>query len=291
MAGDRDCGHCSHPLLIRSPEQNPSVLDVASPAERQLFTAEQVDAIHRIYVQHAGVFLREGGSLEKHQQIHGCQKFRYEPIKNPLVSIIIPFRDQATLTEQCLASIRANAGSIKYEIILVNNQSSEDQTNKWVKNLKHIQDIKIIDFDSDFNFAKINNVARKSCRGDYLLFLNNDIVFQSPEVLSQLMAPFACRSVGAVGSQLRYPDNSIQHNGVVIVRGERRALLEPGKTIDHPAILNRLTPLLVEEEFSAASAACLMIKTEIFDELNGFNESFAVTFNDVDLCLRLRQLG
>ena len=291
MAGHQRSGHCSQPLLIRCPKQNPSVLDIASPAERQLFTPEQVDAIHRICTNHGRVFLREGGELEPHPEIPGCQRLIYEPVNHPLVSIIIPFRDQATLTGQCLASIRANAGSIKYEIILVNNQSSEDKTNKWVKNLKHIQDITIIDFDADFNFAKINNVARKSCRGDYLLFLNNDIVFQSPDVLSQLMAPFACRSVGAVGSQLRYPDNSIQHNGVVIVRGERRALLEPGKTIDHPAILNRLTPLLVEEEFSAASAACLMIKTEIFDELNGFNESFAVTFNDVDLCLRLRQLG
>lgn len=291
MAGDRNSGHCSQPLLIRSPERNPTVLDVASPAERQLFTSEQVDAIHRIYTQHASLFLQAGGSLEPHPMIPGCQTFRYEPADNPLVSIIIPFRDQAKLTQQCLASIKLHAGSVKYEILLVNNQSSEIETREWLDQLNGTEDIKTLDFDGDFNFARINNLARQSCEGDYLLFLNNDVVFQSPEILKQLMNPFACRSVGAVGSQLRYPDNSIQHNGVVMIRGERRALLEPGKTIDHPAILDRLTPLQVEEEFSAASAACLMIKTHLFDEIGGFNELFAVTFNDVDLCLRLRQLG
>ena len=291
LANDGRSGHCSHPLLIRSPDRNPSVLDIASPAERQLFSQEQMEAIHRVCTRHAGIYLRDGGRLQLHPEIPGCQQFSYDPVDNPLVSIIIPFRDQAALTERCIASIQRHAGSTRYEIILVNNQSREPETTHWLTTLAQSPDLHVLDFDSEFNFAAINNAARKHCNGEYLLFLNNDIEFQSPNILQQLMAPFACRGVGAVGSRLKYPDNSLQHQGVVIIRGERRALLEPGKTIGHPAVLARLTPLLVEEDFSAASAACLMIRADLFDELNGFNEAYAVTFNDVDLCLRLRKLG
>ena len=159
-------------------------------------------------------------------------------------------------------------------------------TQAWLNDLRRQAEIKLLDLDIPFNFATLNNAARRLCTGNYLLLLNNDIEFKSDDILQKLLDPFAYQSTAAVGSRLLYPDGEIQHQGVVLITGERRALLEPGKTLREQAVIDRLTPLRVEESFNATSAACLMIKAELFDAVGGFNEQYAVTFNDVDLCLR-----
>ena len=291
LANGGRSGHCPETLLTRTPFRNPSLLDIASPMERQLFDDKQIAALNRTLATHAKPFLAEGGWLEPHHQIPGAQRCRWKPDSSTFVTIIIPFKDQSEVTQTCINSIRRYAGAISYEIILINNNSVEQQTLNWLSTLDHERDTTVLNISSEFNFAALNNAARRSARGNFLLLLNNDIEFRSANTLEQLLAPFAFKNTGAVGSRLRYPDGSLQHQGAVMIRGERRALLEPGKGIADPAILDRLTPLQVEEEFSAASAACLMIKTDLFDDIQGFNEDFAVTFNDVDLCLRLKQKG
>ena len=278
------CGHCSDVLLIRQQALNPSILDVASPLERQGFNLDQIQGINTIAAKRSEAFLSQGGSIEPHPHLAGCQRLRFEPKESPKVSIIIPFRDQLELTRACLQSIRKHAGEINYEIILVNNGSRETSTINWLNGLRHEGDIKRLDLDIDFNFALINNEARKICRGDFLLFLNNDIEFRTANTLQTLLDPFALNSIGAVGSRLFYPDGEIQHQGVILVSGERRALLEPGKTIQCQGVLDRLTPLRVEESFSAASAACLMVKSKVFDAVGGFNDS-VITFHDLQNAL------
>ena len=291
LANGGRSGHCSETLLTRTPFRNPSLLDIASPMEQQVFHDKQIAALNRTLATHAEPFLAEGGWLEPHHEIPGAQRCRWKPETSTIVTILIPFKDQSEVTQACIDSIHRYAGEINYEIILINNNSLEQKTFDWLSTFDHERDIKILNINSEFNFASLNNAGRRSARGNFLLLLNNDIEFHSAKTLEHLLAPFAFKSTGAVGSRLRYPDGSLQHQGAVMIRGERRALLEPGKGIADSAILNRLTPLRVEEEFSAASAACLMIKTDVFDAVQGFNEEFAVTFNDVDLCLRLRQKG
>lgn len=285
------CGHCGESLLIRTPALNPSILDVGSPMERHWFNNNQINAINNMLTSQSARFLAEGGAIQPHPEIPGCQRFRFQPEQHIKVSIIIPFKDNVELTQTCLSSIRSFAGQTEYEVILANNGSVKEPTKEWLSSLHSTKDIKIIDLAIDFNFATINNVARKHCSGNFLLFLNNDIEFQSANILEELLAPFAFKTTGAVGSKLLYPDGATQHQGVVLIRGERRALREPGKSIGDQAILDDYLPLRVEEEVSAASAACLLVRAELFDDVGGFNEAYAVTFNDVDLCLRIRQLG
>ena len=291
LANGGRSGHCSETLLTRSPFLNPSVLDIASPMERRLFHETQISSLNTTLARRAEPFLTKEGWIEPHPTIPGCQRCQWKPKSSTLVTIVIPFKDQSKCTHACIESIRRNAGSIRYEIILINNNSVEQQTDDWLATLDNEIDITVLEIKSEFNFAALNNAARSHAHGEFLLFLNNDIEFRSANTLVQLLAPFAFKTTGAVGSRLLYPDGSLQHQGAVIIRGERRALLEPGKGIEKASILDRLTPLQVEEEFSAASAACLMIKTKLFDAIQGFNEAFEVTFNDIDLCLRLRQHG
>ena len=151
--------------------------------------------------------------------------------------------------------------------------------------------IKIIKNKKNIGVASANNqgiIEALNDNCDKILFVNNDIEFKSPDILRQLLNPFGLNTTTAVGARLLYPNNSIQHQGVVIVKGERRCVLEPGKHLSNRAIIETLTPLRVQEEFTAATGACLLVKTADYDAIEGFDEQLAVVFNDVDLCLRLR---
>jgi O-antigen biosynthesis protein len=284
-------GHCKQVLLARDLDRNPTVPDVAVPRDQQRFTGPQSQEILEITQRRAHPLLAAGGRLESHPLLPGCHRLRFEPAEPPLVSILIPFRDGVQLTQACVASIRRSAGAIPYELVLIDNGSSDPETVTWLESLQDCRDIQVVNLDCPFNFSRINNIARQACRGDFLLFLNNDVEFQGVDVLASLLDPFAYGHTWAVGARLRYPDGAIQHQGVVLIKGERRALLEPGKMVDEAAVLQTITPLCVQEEFSAATGACLLVRAERFDQVGGFDESFVVTFNDVDLCLRLRAAG
>ncbi len=283
--------HCKEVLLARNLVHNPTVPDVAAPCEQNRFTLEQSEEILEITQHRARVLLRSGGRLERHPNLPGCHRLRWQPIPLPLVSILIPFRDKIALTQACLASIRRGAGTIPYELVLIDNGSCEPETMAWLHQQRNCADIRIVRLDEPFNFSRINNSARRHCKGNYLLFLNNDVEFRGDDVLARLLDPFACRGTWAVGARLHYPDGAIQHQGVVLIKGERRALLEPGKMLAEPAVVNTLAPLCVQEEFSAATGACLLVRADRFDQIGGFDDRFVVTFNDVDLCLRLRAAG
>jgi GT2 family glycosyltransferase len=284
-------GHCKEVLLARDLVKNPSVPDVATPRDQRLLSLEQAQEILLITQRRASCLLRPGGRIEAHPRLPGCHRLRFEPADSPLVSILIPFRDRMSLTQACLASIRRSAGHVPYEIVLIDNGSSDPETLDWLEQLRDCQGFRIVRLDEPFNFSRLNNIARKECGGDYLLFLNNDVEFQRRDVLARLLDPFACRHTWAVGARLRYPGGAIQHQGVVLIKGERRALLEPGKMESVSAVLNTLAPLSVQEEFTAATGACLLVRADYFDRVGGFNQDFAVTFNDVDFCLRLREAG
>ena len=203
------------------------------------------------------------------------------------VSIIIPTKDQKKLMEKCVSSILNRTIYNDYEIIIVDNGSSDISTANYLKSLLSEHDnIKVIEYLSDFNYSKINNLAAASASGKYLLFLNNDVEVINEDWLSALVEHAQRPEVGAVGCKLLYPDNTIQHAGVIF--NERSAGHAFYKTLEKDSVFNLAN---VVRNYSAVTGACLMIRKDLFESIGGFDGSFWVTYGDVDICFTLRSLG
>ena len=222
-----------------------------------------------------------------------CQtiyRFKYEIENKPLISIIIPNKDNIGLLSKCLKSILEKSTYKNIEIIVVENNSEDKKTFEYYDSLKEYKQIKVIIYKADgkFNYSAINNYAVKYANGQHLIFLNNDIEIINEDWIEEMLMYSQREDVGAVGAKLYYPDNTIQHAGIGI------GILEiAGHYFRHfpdniPGYMGRLH---YAQNVSAVTAACLMIKKEIFDKVNGFDKKFEVAFNDIDLCLRIRQAG
>jgi GT2 family glycosyltransferase len=202
----------------------------------------------------------------------------------PLVSIIIPTRDHYELLRDCVRSIETRTTYQQYEILIVDNGSQEAQTLAYLASVPH----QVIRDEASFNFARLNNRAAILARGEHLLFLNNDVEVLSPDWLEALLEHSQREEVGAVGAQLLYTDGTIQHAGVVLgvggVAGHAHKYLPVG------AAGYFFFPHLIRN-YSAVTAACLMTRKAVYEAVGGMEERLAVTFNDVDLCLRLRARG
>jgi GT2 family glycosyltransferase len=204
------------------------------------------------------------------------------------VSVIIPFRDQPRFLRTCVESVRATAGDADVEIILVDNGSSEPETATLLDALSAGAEVHVLTDERPFNWAELNNAAARQARGDVLVFLNNDIEAHRDGWLRALCAQALRPDVGAVGARLLYPDRQLQHCGIVVgltgAAGHPLAGLSP--TAD--GYLHMAT---VTRECSAVTGACLASRREVFESLDGFDETLGVDLNDVDYCLRARQLG
>ena len=218
--------------------------------------------------------------------VPGYYRAKRRIVKPGKVSIIIPTRDKLELLHRCIYSIEQKTDYSDYEILIVDNGSKQRDTLEYLRGTSH----KVIRDDGPFNFSRLNNIAAEQARGDYLLMLNNDTEVISPEWISAMVEHAQRPEVGAVGGKLLYPNGTIQHAGVLLGVGgvanhsHRGSIGQPGSCyFNFPNIIGN---------FSAVTAACLMIRKELFLGIGGFNErSLAVSFNDVDLCLRLRELG
>ena len=207
----------------------------------------------------------------------------------PKVSIIIPTRDQAILLRNCLNSIRTRSTYHNYEIIVVDNNSSESETLEYFSEISREPGTRVIEYPHEFNFAAINNFAADYANGELLLFLNNDTEIISEEWLEAMVEHAVRPEVGAVGARLLYHNGMVQHAGVIIgiggVAGHSHKFY-PG---EHPGYFSRAKAI---QNLSAVTGACLMVKKEFFKLLDGFDEkNLAVAFNDIDFCLKVRQKG
>jgi GT2 family glycosyltransferase len=210
-------------------------------------------------------------------------------IGNPLVSIIIPTKDQLKILKNCIESIKRRTTYKNYELILVDNNSTDPESLEYIHNL----DLFVLNYNEDFNFSKINNFATRHANGDYLVFLNNDTEVISPDWIQALLEHAQRPEVGAVGCKLLYPDKSIQHAGVILglspdpMTGVAGHIFNRFSYEDHGyfGLIN------VIRNYSAVTAAAMMIRKDLFEKVGGFNEDLAVCYNDVDLCLRLRENG
>lgn len=211
-------------------------------------------------------------------------------LETPLVSILIPNQDHVPDLKRCLDSIFEKTTYPNFEILILENNSRRKETQAYYCSLSGNPKIRIVDCEmtSGFNYSAINNRGAKSAKGDYFLLLNNDTEVISPDWIEQMLLFAMMPSIGAVGANLFYPDNSLQHAGVI---------LGVGGIADH-AFKGLRDPLggyahlnLMQRNISAVTAACLMVKKQDYLAVDGLDEAFAVTFNDIDFCLRLQKRG
>ncbi|MEG1650503.1 MAG: glycosyltransferase family 2 protein [Oscillospiraceae bacterium] len=212
----------------------------------------------------------------------------YDIIGSPLVSIIIPNFDHVEVLRQCIDSIETLSTYKNYELIICENNSKSPETFAYYEELAKRPNVRIVTWEREFNFSAINNFARKSASGQQLLFLNNDIEVITPEWLEEMVMFTQRKDVGACGIKLLYPNDTIQHGGIAMGVCGSAANICPLYPREHEGYMSRLA---IASNMSACTAACLMVRAEVFDEVGGFDEKLAVAFNDVDLCLKIREKG
>uniref|UniRef100_E1TAA7 Glycosyl transferase family 2 n=1 Tax=Burkholderia sp. (strain CCGE1003) TaxID=640512 RepID=E1TAA7_BURSG len=211
------------------------------------------------------------------------------PAHPPLVSLIIPTRNGVGLLKQCIESIQKKTSYSPYEIIVIDNGSDEQATLDYLDTLKSAANIRVIRDDRPFNYSALNNMAIASANGELIGLINNDIEVITDTWLEEMVSIAIQPGVGAVGAKLLYPDGTVQHAGVVTglggVAGHAHRLF-PRESFGYFA-RNALV-----SSFSAVTAACLIVRKSIYEQVGGLNEAdLAVAFNDVDFCLRVRDAG
>lgn len=218
----------------------------------------------------------------------GFYRVQYPVQGKPLVSIIIPNKDEKETLKACLDSIRKSTDYKNYEIIIVENNSTEDEIFAYYKELSKEPDIRLLRWKKEFNYSAINNFGAKHAKGEYLLFLNNDVTIITPEWMSEMLGMCGRPEVGAVGVKLIYPDNTIQHAGCVVGIGGIAGHMFVDMPAERTGYLHKASIL---QDMSAVTAACMMVKKSVFEQVEGFTEKLAVAFNDVDLCLKINRAG
>lgn len=216
------------------------------------------------------------------------------PTPAPKVSIIIPTRNAADLLRLGIGSILAKTTYPDFEIIVVNNRSNDPATLAYFDELRGLG-VRVVDYDAPFNFSALNNFAVRAAAGSVLAFLNNDLEVINGDWLEEMVSQAVRPGIGAVGSMLYYPDDTVQHAGVILgltgPAGRDGVAGHAFKDAKRGAEGQR-NRLRLAQNYSAVTAACLVIRREIFEQVGGFNETdLPVAFNDIDFCLRVRQAG
>lgn len=220
----------------------------------------------------------------------GAYRTRYAVTGEPRVSILIPNKDHAEDLRRCLASIYKYGGWRNLEVIVIENNSTERTTFALYKAAHDsLPGVRVVQYSGAFNFSAINNVAARYATGQHLLLLNNDVAFTRPDSIREMLSYSQRPDVGAVGAKLLYLDGTVQHAGVIIGIGGSAGHSHKGHPGDSSGDMYRLA---TTQNFSAVTGACLMVKKSLYEALGGLDEkNFAVAYNDVDFCLRLRQQG
>ncbi len=229
------------------------------------------------------------GSVEE-GKFSGLCHVRWElPDPQPLVSILIPNKDHTDDLEKCLHSLYARTNYDRFEVIVIENNSTDKATFDYYKTLpQRYEDCRVVRYEGGFNFSAINNFGRKAAKGDFLLLLNNDVEILSHDWLGEMVGEAIQPGVAACGAMLYYPDDTIQHAGVITGLGGYAGHSHKYHRRGASGYMFRLATV---QDYSAVTAACLLVRTEVYDALNGLDEEFTVAFNDVDFCLRIREAG
>ncbi len=210
--------------------------------------------------------------------------------KNAKVSIIIPSRNKADLLKKCLRSIEKKSTWKNYEVIVIDNNSDEKDFFALIKHYsrQNTMSFKCVQDKEPFNFSRLINLGRKNATGDYLILLNNDTEIITDDWMETMMEHAQRKEVGAVGAKLLYDNDTVQHAGVIIGLGGAAGHVLVGEYREGPGYFNYVNML---NTYSAVTAACFMVRTELYDKVGGFDEGFGTEYNDVDFCLKLVEAG
>ncbi|GAK56593.1 glycosyl transferase family 2 [Candidatus Vecturithrix granuli] len=251
------------------------------------------DALSKTYTYNAAQkalqdhLLRIGMSgIVENAGILGFYKITYTLKISPLVSIIIPNQDHASDLKRCLHSILKKSSYRNFEILLVENGSKKPETFAIYDQFTSEANVHLLEWQHPFNYAAVNNFAAQQAAGEVLLFLNNDTQVITPDWLERMLEHAIRPEIGAVGAKLYYPDGTIQHAGVILGIHGSAAHGHQGFPANAPGYMGRLN---IVHNVSAVTGACLMLRREIFQEIGGFDERYPFAFNDIDLCLKIRQ--
>lgn len=287
-------GAQDYDLILRCTEQAKQIVHIpkilyhwrvhkASTADNPASKMYAFDAGKRAIEEHL-VRCRTKGTVQ-HTKDLGFYRVKYEVCGEPLVSIIIPNKDQSEALKKCLDSIREKTSYRNYEIIIVENNSEEPETFAFYKKIAG-EKIKIVTWEGEFNYSAINNFGVRHARGDYLLLLNNDVEIINGDWLTEMLSHCQRKEVGIVGAKLYYPDNTIQHAGIIIGIGGVAGSVFVGLPRAFSGYLHKAS---IQLDLSAVTAACMLVKRSVFEQVGGLEEKLKVAFNDVDFCLRVRE--
>jgi GT2 family glycosyltransferase len=249
------------------------------------------------YAAQAGItcvadHLQRRGLAAEVTQVEKMTAYRvtWQRSEEPRVAIIIPYKDQVEVTLRCLRAILSLTSYRNYEIVLVDNWSTSTAARDFAADVSNIAQVRVLRVAEPFNFSRLNNLAAKSVEADYLMFMNNDLFVTERNWLRVLVDEALCGDrVAAVGGKFIYPDQTVQHGGVILGVGGVGEHAHRGLLADSPGYMGRA---LLAQELSAVTAAGMLCNARAFAEVGGFDETdLLVAFNDVDLCLKLRAAG
>ena len=218
----------------------------------------------------------------------GLYRTKYCWPEQPLISILIPNKDHIDDLKRCMESIEKKSTYRNFEFVIIENNSEEQSTFAYYEELKGRQDVKVVYYDGPFNFSKINNFGVPYAKGEYLLLLNNDTEIINEDCLEELLGYCMRPDVGAVGARLYYEDDTIQHAGVVIGFGGIAGhcfVQQPRGTTGY------CHRIICAQDYSAVTAACMMVRRSVYEEVHGMTEALAVAFNDIDFCMKIGAAG
>ena len=218
----------------------------------------------------------------------GFYQVKYKVEGSPLVSIIVPNKDEKETLKSCLESIWNVSTYRNYEIIIVENNSTDPETFAYYKEIDGKKGVRVVYWKQGFNYSALNNFGFQYAKGDYILCLNNDITVITPDWLERMIGHCQREKVGITGVRLYYPDNTIQHAGVIVGIGGVAGAMFVGMARERSGYLRKV---ILQQDLSAVTAACMMVDRKAWETVGGFNEDLAVAFNDIDFCLKVRECG
>lgn len=219
----------------------------------------------------------------------GWYRSRVKIQGEPLISVIIPNKDHREDLDLCLSSLAERSTYENYEILVVENNSEKEETFRYYRQIpEKYPKVRILTWGKEFNYSAINNFAAENARGEYLLFLNNDVEIITPQWIEEMLMICQQDEVAVTGAKLYYPDDTIQHAGVVLGLGGIAGHIMCRASREDAGYFGRMISV---QEISAVTAACMLVKRKDFENVGGFDENFCVAFNDIDLCMKMRAKG
>lgn len=251
---------------------------------------------NKMYAIHAGKaalnahYKRLGWNARAQEgAVDGWYKTKFTLKEEPLVSILIPNKDHTDDLDVCLNSFFERADYQNYEFIIIENNSVLPETFAYYEKIEKEHDnVKVVYWEAGFNYSAINNFGFKFAKGDYIMLLNNDVELITPDIFQSMLGFCMRPEVGIVGAKLLYNDHTVQHAGVLVGAGGLADHVFKGIHEDDPGYMGRA---ISSQDVSAVTAACLLVKRSVYEEVGGLEDEFQVAFNDVDFCLKVRKAG